>query len=58
MATRLLTTREVAEMLRVSVRTVFSLIDRGELVSDRPPGCRKHLFRETRVEAYLRAANK
>jgi len=48
----------VAEMLRVSVRTVFSLIDRGELVSDRPPGCRKHLFREARVEAYLRAANK
>ena len=54
MATRLLTTAEVAAILRCSERTVQDWALAGRLHSIRPWGTKKHLFKESEVLALLR----
>lgn len=54
MTTALLTLSEVAERLRVSVRTVHRLIDRGQIRPTRIG--RRTLVTEKEVEAFVSAA--
>ena len=53
MATQdLMTRREVADMLRVSLRTLDRIVADGEIVAARVGG-RRLLFRRSNVEAYV-----
>lgn len=54
MPPKMLTTREVADILRVAVRTVRNLIDRGELGATRV-GARRWVVAEAALDAYVAA---
>lgn len=54
MSIRLLTTAEVAEMLRCSERAVQEWAHHGVLRTVRPWGTKKHLFRESDVLLLMR----
>lgn len=53
---RLLTTAEVAQLTGYSSETVRRYADRGLLVSQRPHGSAHRRFRESDVEAFIKAS--
>jgi len=54
----LLTVREAAEVLRCSLRTLYSLLDQGEIQAFRLGGGAKILFKPEHLEAALQPYEK